>query len=112
MKSKRLGEVKEPFVVWLFVTFYFAVGIALSGSSTGTLPQNVTPSLVLSLLLGIAEGWGVILAFLIIFLALWERRRSLREFSLVWVRGEGVLSKVCFGVLPCFHCCYSLLVWR
>ena len=95
MSSKRLKETKGPFIVWLFVTLYFAIGIAFSGPSDGTLPQDVTLSLVVNLLIAMARGWGVILAFLVIFLAFWERRRSLREiFSSVGLKRKGAVKSV------------------
>jgi len=101
--SKKLGETKGPLIVWLFFTLYFAIPILFSGSSNGTLPQNVTISLVSGLLIGIAIGWGGILVFLVIFLALWEKRRSLREiFSSVGLRRTGSVKSVLwsFALLP------------
>jgi len=56
MASKKLGEIKGPFIVWLFVTLYFAIPILFGGSSNGTLPQNVTILLVFGLLIGMAIG--------------------------------------------------------
>lgn len=67
LASKKFAETKGPFIVWLFVTLYFAISIAFSGSSNGMLPQDVTISVVLSLLISMAIGWGVILVFLVIF---------------------------------------------
>jgi len=103
MASKMLGETKGPFIVWLFFTLYFAIPILFGGSSSGTLPQDVTISIVLGLLIGVAIGWGGILVFLVIFLALWEKRRSLREiFSSVGLRRTGSVKSVLwsFALLP------------
>jgi len=103
MASKKLGETKGPFIMWLFFTLYFALPILFRGSSSGTLPQNVTVSLVLGLLIGVAIGWGGILVFLVIFLALWEKRRSLREiFSSVGLRRTGSVKSVLwsFALFP------------
>jgi len=103
MASKKLGEIKGPFIVWLFVTLYFGIPMLSRGSSSGTLPQNVTVSLVLGLLIGMAIGWGGILVFLVIFLALWEKRRSLREiFASVGLRRTGSVKSVLwsFAFLP------------
>lgn len=98
MTSKKFGETKGPFIVWLFVTLYFATSIAFSGSSNGTLPQDVTISVVLSLLIAMATGWGIILVFLVIFLAVWERRRSLRDiFSSVGLKRNGSVKSVFWG---------------
>lgn len=91
--------------MWLFVTLYFAIPMLISGASTGTLPQNLTISLVLALLTSIAIGWGGILVFLVIFLALWERRRSLGEiFSSVGLRRTGSVKSVLwsFALFPIF----------
>jgi len=95
MASKRLGEVKGPFIVWLFVTLYFAISI-FGGSSKGTLPQNVT---IFDLLIAMATGWGPILVFLVIFLAFWERRRSLVEiFSSVGLRRKGFAKSMFWSI--------------
>lgn len=105
MASKKLGEIKGPFIVWLFVTLYFAIGMVFSGSANGTLPQNLTMLVVLNLLVAMARGWGVILAFLFIFLALWERRRRLRDiFSSVGLKREGSVKSVfwSFALFPMF----------
>jgi len=103
MTSKKLRETKGPLTVWLFVTLYFAIPMLISGSSNGTLPQNVTISLILALLMSIAIGWGGVLVFLAIFLALWERRRSLGEiFSSVGLRRTGFVKSVLwsFALFP------------
>jgi membrane protease YdiL (CAAX protease family) len=103
MESKKLGETKGPFIVWLFFTLYFAIPILFSGSSDGTLQQNVTISLVSGLLIGLAIGWGGIPVFLVIFLALWEKRRSLRAiFSSVGLRRTGSVKSVLwsFALFP------------
>jgi len=95
MASKRLGEIKGPFIVWLFITSYFAILIVFGGSSKGILPQEITMLLVLNLITGMAESYGVILVFLAIFLAFWERRRSLRDiFSSVGLRRKGSTKSV------------------
>jgi hypothetical protein len=54
MVSKNFGQIKGPFIVWLFVVTYFAILILFGGSSKGTLPQEVTVSLVLNLLIAMA----------------------------------------------------------
>ena len=105
MASKKLGETKGPTIVWLFVTFYFAIGIAFSESSNGTLPQSITPSLIVSLLLAMATGWGVVLVFLVIFLAFWEGQRSLKGiFSSVGLKRKGSVKGVfwSFAMFPLF----------
>jgi len=99
MESKKLGETKGPFIVWLFFTLYFAIRIISGGSSRGTLPQAVTMSLVLYLLVAIAIGWGPIFVFLVIFLALWERLRSLKDiFSSVGLKMKGSVKSLFWGI--------------
>lgn len=52
-------------------------------------------SLVLNSLIAMLLGWGGILVFIFIFLALWERRRSLKEiFSSVRLRKKGDVKSV------------------
>jgi len=100
MVSKKFGETKGPFIVWLFVTLCFAILILLRGSSKGTMPQEITMSLVLNLILGMAESYGVILVFLVIFLAFSERRRSLRDiFSSVGLGRTGSVKSVFWSVV-------------
>ena len=99
MASKKLGEIKGPFIVWLFVTSYFALSMVFSGSANGALPQNLTMPVVLNLLVAMARGWGVILAFLFLFLAWWERRRRVREiFSSVGLKRTGSVQSVVWSL--------------
>ena len=99
MASKRLGQTKGPFIVWVFFTLYFAIPILFGGSSGGTFPQYVTVSVILGLLFGIAEGYGVLLIFLVVFLALWEKRRSFGEiFSSMGLRKTGSAKSVLWSI--------------
>jgi hypothetical protein len=56
MPPKKLGEIKEPFIVWLFITLYLVIGNVFGGSSKGALPPDVTVSLVVNLLVTMAIG--------------------------------------------------------
>jgi len=97
--SKKLGEKRGPFIVWVFFTLYFAIPILFGRPSGGTFPTNVTVSLILGLLVGIAESYGMLLVFLVIFLALWEKRRSLLEiFSSVGLRRTGSVKSVLWSI--------------
>ncbi len=100
MASKKFGETKGSFIVWLFVALYFAIGIAFGGSSKGTMPQDVTIFYVLVLLIwSIAISWGPILVFLVIFVAWREKRRSLRNiFSSVGLRTKGSVKSVLWSI--------------
>lgn len=105
MVSKKFGEIKGPFVVWLFFTSYFALLIFWRGSSGGTLPQDLTLSLVVNLLIAVVRSYGVVLAFLIVFVAFWEKRRSLMEvFSCLGLRKTGSARSVfwSFALFPLF----------
>ena len=78
-----------------FRSYVFRRPILFGGSSEGTLPQDVSMSLVLNSLIAMLLGWGGILVFIFIFLALWERRRSLKEiFSSVRLRKKGDVKSV------------------
>jgi len=98
LKPKKLGELKGPFIVWLFFTLYFATLMLLGGSSNGKLPQNVTALLVLSLVSSMSISYGVPLIFLLVFLAVWEKRRALRQiFSSIGLRKTGFVKSVFWG---------------
>jgi len=97
--SKKLGETRGPFIVWVFFTLYFTIPILFGKPSSGTFPTNVTVSLILGLLVGIAESYGVLLVFLVIFLALWEKRRSLLGiFSSIGLRRTGSVKSVLWSI--------------
>ena len=77
------------------------------------MPQHVTILIILGLLTGMAVSWGGILVFLIVFLAFWERRRSLKEilFS-VGLKGKGLVKSVFWScvLFPVFIAVGSLMV--
>jgi len=99
MASKMFGETKGPFIVWLFVTSYFAISILFMGASKGSLPQDITMWLILNLFISMAIVWGAILVFLVVFLARWERYRSLKEiFSSVGLKRSGAVKSVVWSI--------------
>lgn len=113
MSSKKLGETKGPFIAWLFVTLCFIIPILFRSSSGGTLPQDITMSLVLSLLINMAIPWGVVLVFLVIFLAFWEKKRSFKEiFASLGLKREGSAKSVFWtlALIPFFLVIYLLLM--
>ncbi len=112
MPSKRFGEAKGPFVVWLFFTLYFAITVLFRGSSSGTFPSNVTTSLILGLLIGMATSYGVVLVFLVIFLALWEKRSLKEIFSSIGLKKEGSVKSIFWSVtlFPLLIAVGSLLI--
>jgi len=69
------------------------------GPSSGQMPQNITIWLILGLLIGIIEGYGVVLVFLVIFLALWEKQRSLKKiFSSIGLKRTGLVKSVLWNI--------------
>ena len=113
MSSKKFGETKGPFIVWLVVTSCFLVPVLFRSPSGGTLPQDITMSLILSLLTNMAIPWGLVLVFLVIFLAFWEKKRSLKEiFASLGLKREGSVTSVFWtlALIPFFLVVYLLLV--
>lgn len=100
MTSNKLGETKGPFIVWIFLILYFTVPqILFTRSSGNTLPQDLTVSLVLALLSSMLMSWGPIIVFFVIFLALWEKRRSLIDiFSNVGLKRKGSGKSLLWGI--------------
>jgi membrane protease YdiL (CAAX protease family) len=96
----KFGEIKGPFFVWLFFTLYLASYIALR-----RLFHFFTTLNLESLLIESVEVYGVLLVFPIAFLAVWEKRRSLRDiFSSVGLRRNGAAKSVLwsFAFFPLF----------
>jgi len=113
MLSKKWGETKGPFIVWLFVTLCFAIPMLFRSSSSGPLPHDITMSLILSLLINVAIPWGLVIVFLVIFLAFWEKKRSLKEiFASLGLKREGSVKSVIwtFALIPFFLVIYLLLM--
>jgi len=113
MAPQKLGETKGPLVVWIFVILIFAILILLGGSSGRSLPRDVTTSLIIGLLFNMAIPWGLVLVLLIVFVAFWERKRSLKEiFSSLGLRRTGSLKSVfwAFALTPMFILIYLLLM--
>lgn len=77
--EKKFGELKGPFIVGLFTILFFTLLVVFNGSSMGSLPQYITILVVLNLILVMVETYGVILIFLVIFLAFGEKKRSIME---------------------------------
>lgn len=105
MGSQKFGEIKGPFIVWFFFTSYFALLNLWRSSSGGTVSQGLTLSLVVNLLIAVVRAYGVVLAFLIVFVVFWEKRRSLMEvFSCLGLRKTGSARSVfwSFALFPVF----------
>ena len=99
MASDKFGDTKGPFTFWLFTILYLVALKVFSSPLIVTLPQDVTMPIILNLLIENVRTYGVILVFLIIFLALFEKRRSLKEiFSSVGLRRGGSLKSVLWSI--------------
>jgi len=113
MASKKLGDIKGPSLVWIFVLSYLTILAMLGESSKVTLPQALTVSIVFRLLIAMAQPFGVILAFLVIFLAFYEKRHSLIEiFSSVGLRRKGIRKSILwtFALIPLIFVVYLFLM--
>jgi len=112
MSTKKLGETKGPFIVWLFIALCFTIPILFSGSSAQSVPQD-TISLILILLFNIGIPWGIVIIFLVVFLAFWEKTRSLKKiFSSLGLKREGSAKSLfwALALIPLFLGIYLLLM--
>jgi len=94
MASAKFAEIKGPFIVWLFFTLYYVVLVSgfwrSSSGNTAPLPADFSLGIALSLLMNVAISWGVPLAFLVIFVAYWEKQQSWRKtFTSLGLRRDG-----------------------
>ncbi len=113
MASEKLGEIKGPFIVWLFVTLCFAVPMLFRNLSSRPIPQDITMSIILSLFINIAIPWGLVIVFLVIFLAFWEKKRSLKEiFASMGLKRKGSVKSFFWtlALIPFFLVIYLLLM--
>jgi len=96
----RFGETKGPLAVWLLFTLYLASYIFVR-----RLFQIYTTLTLDSLLVESAEVYGVLLAFLAVFVVLGEKRRSLKDvFSSMGCKRKGTAKSVLwsFTLFPLF----------
>jgi membrane protease YdiL (CAAX protease family) len=96
----RFGEIKAPLVVWLFFTLYLAAYLFVR-----RVFQIYTTLTLLSLLVEAAEVYGVLLAFLVVFVALNEKQRSLRDIlSSMGFKRKGITKSILwsFALFPLF----------
>jgi len=100
MASLKLGETKGPFVVALFFTLYPTLLVTIFA------PFFTVRSLtVQNLIVQNVEFYGVLLVFLIAFVALKENRRGLRDlFSSMGIKPNGTRKSVLwtFAFFPLF----------
>ena len=77
------------------------------------MPLQLSPLLVIWLLYNIAVPWGFVVLFLVLFLAYWEKNRSLRGiFASLGLKREGAARSVAWtlAMLPFFVVVYLLLM--
>ncbi len=113
MASKGLGETKGPFIVWLTVTLCFTIPMVFRSSSSTPIPQDITMSIILSLFINIAIPWGLVIVFLVIFLAFWEKKRSLKEILAgLGLKRKGSVKSFFWtlALIPFFLAMYLLLM--
>jgi membrane protease YdiL (CAAX protease family) len=91
--------VKGPLVVWLVVAVYFGALILLASSSGGAVPQQLTLGVVLLLLANMLIAYGPVLLFLAVVIAVWERKRSVRDiFAGLGFRTRGFVRSMFWSV--------------
>lgn len=98
--TRRFGEIKAPLVVWLFFTLYLAGYILIR-----RVFQISTMLTLDSLLVEATEVYGVLLVFLVVFVALKEKRRSLEDiFSSMGFKRKGITKSMLwsFALFPLF----------
>jgi membrane protease YdiL (CAAX protease family) len=112
MANRRLGETKGPLIAWFFTLLCFAVPVLLLRGSGQPVPQQPSPLLILWLLYNVAVPWGIVIIFLIVFLAYWEKNRSLKGiFTSLGLKREGAAKSIAWtlALAPFFLIVYLLL---
>lgn len=113
MSSKKLGETKGPLIAWLFTFACFAVPLLLLRGASQPLPEALPLWLIFWLLYNIAVPWGVVIVFLVLFVAYREKQRSLKAIlASLGLKREGAGRSVLwtFALVPFFVLVYGLLV--
>ena len=97
---KRLGETKGPFIVWLFITSYLTLLTVVIAPLMGQLPESVPMSFALNLLIDQIRTWGGIIVFLVVFVAFWEKERSLKGiFSSMGLKKKGFVQSILWSLV-------------
>jgi len=96
---KKLGETKGPLIVWLFITSYLTLLTVVIAPLMGQLPESVPMSFALNLLIDQLRTWGVIIVFLVVFVAFWEKQRSLKGiFSSMGLKRKGFVQSMLWSL--------------
>jgi membrane protease YdiL (CAAX protease family) len=102
LKQIRLfGEIKGPvFVLVLILCLFVPVLLLFRGSSGGSIPQNISAALILGQLTSFGLTYGVWIVVFVGFLAVWEKRRSLKDILYsVGFKKEGLGKSIFWGLL-------------
>jgi len=104
MASAKLGEIKGPLIVWLFFILYYVAltsGFWRSSSDgAATVPANFSLGIALSLVINVAISYCVPLAFLVIFVAYWEKQHSWRKtFTSLGLKKDGTTRSVFWTIV-------------
>lgn len=102
LKQIRLfGEIKGPiFVTILILCLFVTVLLLFRGSSGGSIPQDISGALILGVLTSFGLTYGVWIVAFVVFLDVWEKRRSLRDIlSSVGLKKEGLGKSIFWGLL-------------
>lgn len=101
MASHLFGEIKGPvFSLLLILCLIIPVLLLFKGSSGGPIPQHLSASLILGQLISFGLSYGVWIVAFIGFLAVWEKRRSLKDIlRSVGFKREGLGKSVFWSLL-------------
>lgn len=100
MASRLFGETKGPTVFTALLMLCVAIPFLLFRGSSGSSPQNLTVSVALDLVANFGLAYGIWIVFFIRFLAVWEKKRSLRDIlTSVGFKKEGLGKSIFWALL-------------
>jgi membrane protease YdiL (CAAX protease family) len=100
MASRLFGETKGPIVFTALLMFCVAIPVLLFRGSSASLPQHLTVSVALNLVASFGLTYGIWIVALIGFLAVWEKKRSLRDIlTSVGFKKEGLGKSIFWALL-------------
>jgi membrane protease YdiL (CAAX protease family) len=100
MASRSFGETKGPIVLTALLMLCVAIPVLLFRGSSASLPQHLTVSVALDLVASFGLSYGLWIVVFIGFLAVWEKKRSLRDIlTSVGFRKEGLRRSILWGLL-------------
>ena len=100
MASRLFGETKGPTVFTALLMLCVAIPVLLFRGSSGSLPQHLTVSVALNLVANFGLSYGIWIVVFIGFLAVWEKKRSLRDIlTSVGFKKEGLGKSIFWALL-------------